>query len=563
MKMTAKETKDSHRPPTDSGIAKEEFIRVRTTLYKLVNQPRLNGGYVKKRIVWNNETLRQDYGKHYLATVPKYDGFCTVPEHVNYQPVVGTFLNLYEPIDHQPQEGDFPFIRSLVEHIFGEQYELGMDYLQLLYLQPIQKLPILLLVSEERNTGKSTFLNFLKALFQNNVTFNTNEDFRSQFNSDWAGKLLIVVDEVLLSRREDSERLKNLSTTLSYKVEAKGKDRDEIAFFAKFVLCSNNEYLPVVIDPGETRYWVRKIPKLTTDDTTFLEKIRYEIPAFLHALRPKWFPVFFVLSRGEAKTITSIAREIGHSHPSVSNIVKEMGARGLVKEKKDKTDGRRNLVMLSAKGKKMSDIMAEQYPDVEAAVEQISSQTRNDLWRAIEEWEGLLAEKTLLERVKEAKKEREGRDVSIVPYDPRYRAAFKALNEEWITAHWQMEEPDHHALDHPQEHILDKGGHIFVALYREEPVGVCALCRKNDPVHQYELAKLAVSPSAQGKGIGMLLCRTVIAKAKELGCKKIFLESNTLLRPAIQLYRKAGFREVEIYRPSYERVDIQMELALQ
>lgn len=143
------------------------------------------------------------------------------------------------------------------------------------------------------------------------------------------------------------------------------------------------------------------------------------------------------------------------------------------------------------------------------------------------------------------------------PTNPRYRAAFKALNEEWITAHWQMEEPDHHALDHPQEHILDKGGHIFVALYREEPVGVCALCRKDDPVHQYELAKLAVSPSAQGKGIGMLLCRTVIAKAKELGCKKIFLESNTLLRPAIQLYRKAGFREVEIYRPSYERVDIQ------
>lgn len=108
----------------------------------------------------------------------------------------------------------------------------SVDYLQLLYLYPIQKLPILLLVSEERNTGKSTFLNFLKAIFQNNVTFNTNEDFRSQFNSDWAGKLLIMVDEVLLNRREDSERLKNLSTTLSYKVEAKGKDRDEIGFFA-------------------------------------------------------------------------------------------------------------------------------------------------------------------------------------------------------------------------------------------------------------------------------------------------------------------------------------------
>ena len=265
-------------------MGKEEYIRVGTTLYKVVNQPRINGGHTKKRVVWNNETLRQDYGKNYMASVPKYDGFCTVPDHLNYRQVIDGFLNLYEPIGHKPQGGDFTHIQSLVWHIFGEQYEMGMDYLQLLYLQPIQKLPILLLVSEERNTGKSTFLNFLKALFENNVTFNTNEDFRSQFNSDWAGKLLIMVDEVLLNRREDSERLKNLSTTLAYKVEAKGKDRSEIAFFAKFVLCSNNEHLPILIDAGETRYWVRKIERLQSDDTNFLQKLKDEIPAFLYFL---------------------------------------------------------------------------------------------------------------------------------------------------------------------------------------------------------------------------------------------------------------------------------------
>lgn len=169
---------------TKINIEREGFIRVGTTLYKLVNQPRLNGGYVRKRIPWNAETLRQDYGKGFMATVPKYDGFCTVPSHVSYKPVVNKFLNLYEPIEHQPVQGEFSHIRSLVRHIFGEQYELGIDYLQLLYLQPVRKLPVLLLVSEERNTGKSTFLNFLKAVFQNNVTFNTNEDFRSQFNSD-------------------------------------------------------------------------------------------------------------------------------------------------------------------------------------------------------------------------------------------------------------------------------------------------------------------------------------------------------------------------------------------
>ena len=265
-------------------MKEEEYMRVGTTLYKVVNQPCANGGYEKKRVVWNNSTLRQDYGKNYLATVPKYDGFCTVPNHLNYQQEIEGFLNLYEPIEHKPQQGDFSHIQSLMRHIFGEQYELGMDYMQLLYLQPTQKLPIVLLVSEERNTGKSTFLNFLKAVFENNVTFNTNEDFRSQFNSDWAGKLLIVVDEVLLNRREDSERLKNLSTTFTYKVEAKGKDRTEIVFFAKFVLCSNNEYLPILIDAGETRYWVRKIMPLQSDDTNFLQKLKAEIPAFLYFL---------------------------------------------------------------------------------------------------------------------------------------------------------------------------------------------------------------------------------------------------------------------------------------
>ena len=264
--------------------AEDRFERIGTTYYKIVRQPNAAGQLIERSIPWTIEAIRQDYGKDFLANVPKYDGFCCVPSHLDYQSVVGSFKNKYSPLSHIPTEGEWLCIESLVRHIFGDQYELGLDYLQILYTMPLQKLSILLLVSEERNTGKSTFLNFLKLLFEANVTFNTNENFRSQFNDDWNGKLVIVVDEVLLNKREDSERLKNLSTTYNYKMEAKGRDREEVSFFAKFVLCSNNEYLPVVIDPSETRYWVRKIPKLTTDDTTFLEKIRYEIPVFLHAL---------------------------------------------------------------------------------------------------------------------------------------------------------------------------------------------------------------------------------------------------------------------------------------
>lgn len=264
---------------------KEEYIRVGTSLYKLAHQPLANGTTVLRRIPWSFGTIRQDYGKSHTPPIKKYDGFCTVPSHTDYHKEIDGFYNLYEPITHVPVEGEFPDIIKLMRHIFGEQFELGLDYMQLLYRQPTQKLPILLLVSEERNTGKTTFLNFLKAVFQDNTTFNTNEDFRSQFNADWAGKLLIVVDEVLLCRREDSERLKNLSTAQTYKVEAKGKDRQEVNFFAKFVLCSNNELFPVIIDMGETRYWVRKVMRLDSDDTNFLQKLKEQIPAFLYYLQ--------------------------------------------------------------------------------------------------------------------------------------------------------------------------------------------------------------------------------------------------------------------------------------
>lgn len=279
-------------------------------------------------------------------------------------------------------------------------------------------------------------------------------------------------------------------------------------------------------------------------------------------MRAKWFPVFFVLSQREAKTVTAIAKEIGHSHPSVSNMVKEMSVCGLVKEEKDKSDGRKNMVTLSAKGKKMSEILAEECADMAAAVEEISSRTRNDLWRAIEEWEHLLAEKSLFERVMAERKRRESKDIEIVPYAPRYREAFKSLNEEWIKKYFHMEESDSKALGNPEENILKKGGHIFVALYKGSPAGVCALCKMDDPVYNYELSKLAVSPAAQGRGIGVLLGKAAIGKAEELGAEKLYLESNTILEPAIHIYRKLGFKKIAGRETEYQRCNIQMELLL-
>lgn len=107
---------------------------------------------------------------------------------------------------------------------------------------------MLCLVSKERKTGKITFLNLLKLIFGRNTNFNGNSDFRSHFNSDRMKLLVIAVDEVLLDTKEDSGKIKNLSTAKTSKIEAKNKDKRETELFDKFVLCSNNEDTFIVID---------------------------------------------------------------------------------------------------------------------------------------------------------------------------------------------------------------------------------------------------------------------------------------------------------------------------
>jgi len=71
---------------------------------------------------------------------------------------------------------------------------------------------------------------------------------------------------------------------------------------------------------------------------------------------------------------------------------------------------------------------------------------------------------------------------------------------------------------------------------------------------------MAVSPKAQGLGIGYLIGRHCIEKARALGAPRVYLESNTTLKPAINLYYKLGFRKAAGPPSPYERANIQMEL---
>ena len=279
-------------------------------------------------------------------------------------------------------------------------------------------------------------------------------------------------------------------------------------------------------------------------------------------LQPKWFPVYYVLTERSRLSITVIAEDIGHSHVSVSKIVAEMSRAGLVIESTDSGDRRRTVVSLSRRGRSLARRMRTQYADVTGAVEEISAGCRHDLWQALGEWEAQLQERSLLQRVIDHRRQREFGGIRIEPYRAGFRSAFRRLNEAWIKAHFKMEPPDFAALDDPQRYILARGGFIFVATLRGRAVGVCALLKRDDSRYPYELAKMAVAPRVRGRGVGYLLGLACADKARELGIERLYLESNTVLAPAIRLYEKLGFRRVTGVASPYERCNIQMELSL-
>lgn len=151
-------------------------------------------------------------------------------------------------------------------------------------------------------------------------------------------------------------------------------------------------------------------------------------------------------------------------------------------------------------------------------------------------------------------------NISIIPYDVRYQPDFKRLNIAWIEQYFAVEPHDLEQLEQPEQHVLPNNGQIFFALSGEEVVGCVAVVNTGET--GYELAKMAVSPTAQGQGIGKQLCLAAIGYARQLRIETLWLESNRKLTPALTLYRQVGFREVPSVPTPYTRADIRMEIEL-
>lgn len=149
----------------------------------------------------------------------------------------------------------------------------------------------------------------------------------------------------------------------------------------------------------------------------------------------------------------------------------------------------------------------------------------------------------------------------IRPFRPGDEAAFHDINAEWIERFFALEQKDRDVLGNPAKYILDPGGAILLAVEGDKPLGVVALVVMGQG--SVELAKMGVKPEAQGKGAGRMLVAAAIAKAREMGMRRVYIETNSKLGPALKLYNDAGFQPLRETIPSpYARADVQLELFL-
>lgn len=299
------------------------YLRVGPFYYKRIMVNNAHDQYEEVLKPWSVGEIGRDYGTDFIRQITRYDSFVNKPNNSgeyqrlitsSHNGIVSNLFNIYHPVDWEPVAGEWPIIEKFLKHIFsacnvdGEVlYEFGLDYIQLSYQNPRQRLPILALVSGERNTGKSTFLDFLKLIYGANMAILDNQRFNPKFTSHFAGKLFVAIDEghIPLHDKTTKEMIKNMATGKVMWLEGKGSNAEVIENFTHLLFCTNDERNFMQIDSGENRFAVLKVPSFRKqgmkDDPDMLEKMRKEIPAFLNFLQNRrlhyqvkttrfWFP---------------------------------------------------------------------------------------------------------------------------------------------------------------------------------------------------------------------------------------------------------------------------------
>ncbi len=278
---------------------------------------------------------------------------------------------------------------------------------------------------------------------------------------------------------------------------------------------------------------------------------------------PRWFPLYYYLIVQGPSAVMDIAKGLGISHPAVSQVAKEMIAAGLLASYKDANDKRKRLLAMTKKGREMFPEMQTIWNDVRGALEEIVQERQTHFLEILTTVEREMEKKNFHERFLERFTSRQQGEIEIIDYDRRYQQDFFDLNRDWIDEYFEMEEADHKVLQQPYEAVVEPGGAVIFARNRKngQIIGTCALINHQDGTG--ELTKMAVAKFARGRQTGRQLGEGIVERARNLGMKTLYLETNSRLLPALSLYRSMGFVQVDVdVNSKYVRADVRMALEL-
>jgi DNA-binding MarR family transcriptional regulator/N-acetylglutamate synthase-like GNAT family acetyltransferase len=277
----------------------------------------------------------------------------------------------------------------------------------------------------------------------------------------------------------------------------------------------------------------------------------------------RWFPVLYALKLKSRQPVTTIAAELGLTHPAINQIAGVMEKRGIVTSAKDRKDERKRLLRLTPKGRKLIKQLEPLWKIIEEETEKLIQRGGGQILRSMDRIEKELDKKDMYERVMQRLNRSRLEKVRILDYRPQYKKYFKSLNYEWLKKYFRVEREDEMILSNPVEYIIKPGGFVIFARFNGDIVGTAAVMKHNKET--YELTKMAVTKKAQGMQIGKMLGKAAIQKAKKLGAKSLILHTSPKLKPAISIYEKLGFKRVELSDPGwtkYRRRTFVMELKL-
>lgn len=147
--------------------------------------------------------------------------------------------------------------------------------------------------------------------------------------------------------------------------------------------------------------------------------------------------------------------------------------------------------------------------------------------------------------------------MEIIKFEERYRKDFIKFNTDWIVSNFgYLEKYDKETFDNIDDEIKS-GAMIFFAVENGVALATC-MVKPMEGV-TWEICKLGSNKNLPHKGAGSAVFKASMDWAIEHGAQRLFIISNSKLKPALHIYRKFGFKEIKLEDYEYDRGDIALE----